>query len=85
MGGGALSTGGLFAIVRHPAFAASLIWSLCWALLTGSPWAVPVALVATGALGLARAVVDDHSLEQQDELGFRAWAKRTNRFVPTLD
>jgi protein-S-isoprenylcysteine O-methyltransferase Ste14 len=83
-GKSALCTGGAFALVRHPTFAADLAWSASWALLTGSAWAFAMAIGTTGALGAMHAFEDDRLLEKQDPVAFRSLVGRTKRLVPFL-
>lgn len=83
-GRSALCTGGAFALVRHPTFAADLAWSASWALLTGRAWALAMAIGTTGAIGAMHALEDDRLLEEQDPAAFRSLAGRTKRLVPLL-
>lgn len=74
---------GPYAIVRHPMYAASLVWFLATPFALGSPWAlVPAALLS---LTLAARLVDEERYLDASLPGYDAYRERVRwRLIPGL-
>lgn len=77
---GALATGGLFRLVRHPIYAGILALAAGLAARSGNPWTVATA-VGLAALFAAKARWEEARLRERYP-GYDAYAARTPRFVP---
>jgi protein-S-isoprenylcysteine O-methyltransferase Ste14 len=74
---------GPYAIVRHPLYAAALLWLVCSALMLGSWWGVAASVLLGGGL-VFRTVMEDREL-QRELTGYSEYADRVRyRLVPGL-
>jgi len=77
-----LVTGGIYARVRHPMYAAFWLWALAQALLLPSFIAGPAGLVGFGILYLARVGREERLMIEQFGDEYRAYIARTGRLLP---
>ncbi|HUR60450.1 MAG TPA: isoprenylcysteine carboxylmethyltransferase family protein, partial [Opitutaceae bacterium] len=82
-GGATLVTSGPYRWVRHPMYTAALILVIACALLTAS-LIVAIGGVAMFALLAARSRVEERRLVEKFGDDYRAYQRRTGRFVPRL-
>jgi protein-S-isoprenylcysteine O-methyltransferase Ste14 len=76
-------TNGPYALVRHPGYAAALLWMLCSGPALGSWWSAAV-LVPMLTLTLRRAIIEDRYLHENLD-GYVAYAQRVRyRLIPGL-
>jgi len=75
-----LVTHGIYGLIRHPLYAAGMVWSLGWALLWLS-WPAFVAALLLMPLLDAKSRKEERWLRQQFP-DYEAYQKRTRRFLP---
>lgn len=80
----ALVTGGVYAHIRHPMYAAHWLWAIAQALLLHNWIAGPCLLVAFLPLYLARVPREEVALAERFGAAYRAYARQTGRLVPRL-
>jgi protein-S-isoprenylcysteine O-methyltransferase Ste14 len=79
-----LVTTGLYALVRHPIYALSVLLMVCTLVVTPTP---PVGVMAAVhiSLMLAKARNEERFLAERHGAVYRRYMQRTGRFVPRLD
>jgi len=79
-----LVTGGVYARVRHPMYAAIFAWCFAQALLIQNWIAGPAGLVAFGLLYASRVAREEALMREASGESYRAYEARTHRLVPGL-
>jgi protein-S-isoprenylcysteine O-methyltransferase Ste14 len=79
---GRLYTGGWFALTRHPNYFGDTLWGLGWALVTHNPWSAAIVAIEVGGFVFSQIPALDRYLEGHYGEAYRAWARRTKRFIP---
>lgn len=78
-----LVTKGVFSLIRHPMYAAHILWGLAQPLIIHNWIAGPLALVAS--LGVySRVEREEAMMEQQFGQAYRRYCARTGRLLPRL-
>ncbi len=79
-----LVTDGVYGHLRHPMYAAHLLWGVAQALLLGNALAGPPALVLMGLIAALRIPREEAALAARYGDAWRGWAAATPRLVPRL-
>lgn len=79
---GKLYRGGLFALSRHPNYFGDTLWGIGWALVTHSAWSIIIVAIEVGGFVGSQIPGLDRYLEGHYGDDYRAWARRTKRFIP---
>ena len=79
---GKLYTGGFFALTRHPNYFGDSLWGLGWALVTRNAWSAIIVAIEVSGFVFSQIPELDRYLDSHYGEAYRAWAKRTKRFVP---
>jgi steroid 5-alpha reductase family enzyme len=79
---GMLYTGGLFALCRHPNYFGDTLWGVGWALVTHRWWSCIIVAIEVGGFVFSQIPVLDAYLEGHYGDAYRAWARKTARFIP---
>jgi len=79
---GKLYTGGFFSLTRHPNYFGDSLWGLGWALVTGNAWSSIIVAIEVSGFVFSQIPELDRYLESHYGEPYRAWARRTKRFVP---
>jgi len=79
-----LVTRGVYSRVRHPMYTANGLWAVAQALLVPNAVAGPMFLITLVAFYVVRVPREEAVLEAHFGEDFRAWSRRTGRFVPRV-
>lgn len=79
---GQLFTGGFFSLCRHPNYFGDFVWGVGWAMLTRNPWSAILVAIEVSGFVFSQIPLLDKYLDGHYGDAYRAWARRTKRFIP---